>query len=283
MSFIYVLPQIVKMMNVNYVCILNLMSIVICLVVILVFSAKNVNQLRRRKRMKIVKFDKIRKIHKKMVVAGAGKAGKTFFSVAHPYRTLFLSTELNQANLAIDAAVQIGRCKAENISTVDVTSLGILEEALEWAGKNLSEFDILVIDNLTGVEEMITDKISDADKKDTFKFYRILGQSMRKIIQAISAIPCHQVVIVHTKEQSNENSQQMLRLNLGGNIAKNELRKSFNLIGYMKKERLKNELLRKIVFEDSSLTLNFIGGHPNLAHKETADLTAIFNKIDGRK
>jgi len=232
--------------------------------------------------MQLVKFSQIKQAHVKMVIAGPGKAGKTFFSVAHNHKTLFLCTEQSQANLAISAAIQLGKAKADNIHTVSIDSLETLKEALGYAREHVKEYGVIVVDNLTGIEEMIDSSITD-DKPniDTRSYYRELGKRMRAIINAISALENNLVVIVHTKEQMDDTGTQMIRLAMGGNVSKDTLRKSFNLIGYASKLLFKGKVEHWIEFDSPSKYLNFTGGHPNLAEKEPADLTAIFNKIKG--
>lgn len=241
--------------------------------------------------LKLIKFtQQIKQPLVKMAIAGTGKAGKTFFSVAHDLKTLFICTELSQANLAIDAAVQLGKAKAENITTVGINDLDTLDEALKHAISNTDDYDLVVIDNLSGIEEMVEQAIEGTKavknrngEPDTHKFYKTLGNKMRAFMGLMAKIDNNLLVLVHVKEAQDSDGNQMIRLALAGNISKNMLRKSFNLIGYLSKVRSKGEIQRKITFESPSQYLNFTGGHPNLDSREDADLTAIMAKLKGSK
>lgn len=248
--------------------------------------------------MQVIKYTDIKATSVKIALAGEGGAGKTFWAIAHKLKTLFICTEPEHAKVAIKTAVDMGARSPDNLDVLTCTNSTELNEAIDYAVAHQAEYGLVVLDNFSGVKEIMEPVVNDLVEKkrkasksgavDTFAYFGFMGKAITPIVYKLRDLSCDVVAILHTKEQKDANgSVTGVRLDIVGNVIKNAIRRSFSIRGYMEKEMIgtKNgpQINRTISFERGGTFLDFITGHPALKIKEDSNLETILNKIKGQK
>lgn len=248
--------------------------------------------------MKIIKYNDIKTTSVKIAIAGEGGVGKTFWAIAHKLKTLLLCTEAYHAKIAIDTAVKMGLRDPNTLDVIACKSIADFRDGLQYAIDHQAEYDLLVVDNFSGVRELavpeVEGKVEEKRKKsksgseDKFAYFAFMGSTVTPLVHKIRDISCDVVAILHTKESKDSNGKVIgIRLDIDGNVIKNAIRRSFSVRGYMTKELVASAqgqvIKRPIIFEQGGDYLNFITGHPALSVKEENNLVTLINKIKGEK
>lgn len=233
--------------------------------------------------MKILEPSEISKdTFMKMFLYGPPGEGKTFFACNHSLRNAYICTEWEQARATWQVLADRGVINTES-RVFQVESMEDLREVTRYLLNYPGRFDVVVLDNLTDVQDFIKAELLLSDKKRDLSVlsiseWQILVDKTIAILKAFRDIPdTHFICIGHFGENYDDRQQRFIRPSMLGKSLPSRVSACMNVLGYLHTEVLSTGLRREIIFAGASNILT--KPHSSLRNVEYANLEFLIAKM----
>lgn len=218
-----------------------------------------------------------------LLIYGPPGCGKTRFALStKTLKQLHISTEWKQARGTFQIAREEGRIH-KDMQTVSVSSYADLLGVLEWLQSNPEVFDLVVLDNLSDIQDFIKKELigRDDDRKlavlNQGEWQDLIDKTSDLTVQFRDASK-HFIAIAHYAELFS-NETKYIRPSLAGKALPSKLSGYMNAMGYMYQDTL-NPNIRRILFSTGEEYMT--KAHTKLPALEEANLDLIIGKVLGK-
>jgi|TARA_Y100000289_G_scaffold48124_1_gene48548 hypothetical protein len=218
----------------------------------------------------------------KILIYGDSGAGKTWLA-AGSLRPLVVLTEPNGFTSAMHSNGEALIVECPDPKTLREVVVAAKDGKIEG-----HEFDTIVFDSLTEIQQMFKNEILEKSGKSRFtlQMWGDLADSMRGFIRVIRDIPLHVVCICLQESELDEaDGMRHIKPMFQGKKTANEVNQYFNAVGCIYKELSDEGLLRKIMFEGpsrvhckSTFPIPQVITNPNMAKIQTAIMTGVYQE-----
>lgn len=221
----------------------------------------------------------------KMFLYGPPGEGKTFFGLNHSLRVAYVCTEWEQARVTWQVLAERGVIHAES-RVFKVETMEDLRETTRYLLDHPGTFDLVLLDNLSDVQEFIKTELLSSDKKRDLNVlsigeWQILVDKTIAVVKAFRDVPdTHFICVGHFGEAYDDRQQRFIRPSVLGKSLPSRLSATLSLVGYFHTDILPNGLRRQIVFAGASNILT--KPHSSLRNIEYANLEFILAKMTGK-
>jgi len=214
----------------------------------------------------------------KCLLYGPPGVGKSTLSVSSGLPTVVGSTEIKQTNLALTYAKARGVVHP-NTSKKGLNSIADLESFYNKVAANIDKIGVIVLDNLTGIQELIYKQIQGSaglESSMNYDGWRSMRVRLFDWVAKFRDLDAHVIFIAHYMEYISEEQGKYVRPQLMGKDTGVWVASELNLVGYMYNRMEENKVKREIMFQGSNNLL--LKGNPMLDNVEPADLKTIIAK-----
>jgi hypothetical protein len=222
------------------------------------------------------------------LVYGLPGVGKTAFGLASARRVCLATCEWEQMQLTYRTIHKLGLMNKDS-RIVPIKSPKDLKELHEYILLNPDAFDVLVLDHISGFQDIIKEALlSKKNNEDKGKLDSLnIGEQGMLIDKTLALVKLfrdlpkiHLVVLAHYEETWSSEQQRHIKPALIGKKLPYRISGVLNLVGYMQMTVQGKEIDRFITFIANERTLTKM--HPNLRVTEPADLDFILAKVEGK-
>lgn len=167
---------------------------------------------------------------------------ETFKPTTHKLKALiYWGAKKGKTTLASTAPNPLWLCSENGLLSVAnkspkfrrINTLDDLKEVYKELRDEKTEFDTIIIDSLSEISKVIKDNLTDRWKtKMTLQLWWSYSEEIMQTIRQIVQLDYHIIVIVHSKDQTDDNWNVVFYDIAVDGSAKNEIPRYFDTIGY---------------------------------------------------